>query len=129
MEGFVFGLAFFVTVSQLPKLFGIEKGEGDTIRQFFHLLGELGNTSGATFASASPRSCCCSAPSGWRSASPRRADGARARHRDQLGARPLGEHGVAVVGEVPSGLPSVGIPDIAGSRRLALLAAAAGWCS
>lgn len=27
MEGFVFGLAIFVTVSQLPKLFGIKKGE------------------------------------------------------------------------------------------------------
>jgi sulfate permease, SulP family len=31
MEGFVFGLAIFVTVSQLPKLLGIEKGSGDTI--------------------------------------------------------------------------------------------------
>ena len=39
MEGFVFGLAIFVTVSQLPKLFGIAKGGGDTIRQFAHLLG------------------------------------------------------------------------------------------
>ena len=28
MGGFVFGLAIFVTVSQLPKLFGIKKGEG-----------------------------------------------------------------------------------------------------
>jgi hypothetical protein len=25
MEGFVFGLAIFVTVGQLPKLFGLEK--------------------------------------------------------------------------------------------------------
>ena len=50
MEGFVFGLAIFVTVSQLPKLFGIAKGDGDTIRQFAHLLGHLGDTSGATLA-------------------------------------------------------------------------------
>lgn len=28
MEGFVFGLAIFVTVSQLPKLFGLKKGPG-----------------------------------------------------------------------------------------------------
>jgi MFS superfamily sulfate permease-like transporter len=28
MEGFVFGLAIFVTVKQLPKLFGIESGGG-----------------------------------------------------------------------------------------------------
>ncbi len=34
IEGFVFGLAVFVTVKQLPKLFGVSGGEGDTIRQF-----------------------------------------------------------------------------------------------
>lgn len=50
MEGFVFGLAIFVTVSQLPKLFGIKKGTGDTIAQFLHPLGHLGDTNGATFA-------------------------------------------------------------------------------
>ena len=26
MEGFVFGLAIFVTISQLPELFGLKKG-------------------------------------------------------------------------------------------------------
>src|SRR3954453_14084260 len=31
MEGFVFGLAIFVSVRQLPKLFGTEQGSGDTI--------------------------------------------------------------------------------------------------
>ena len=48
MEGFVFGLAIFVTVSQLPKLFGLEKGSGDTIAQFVHLIGHLGDTIAAT---------------------------------------------------------------------------------
>ncbi len=50
MEGFVFGLAIFVTVSQLPKLFGLKKGSGDTIRQLFHVLANLGNASWVTFA-------------------------------------------------------------------------------
>ena len=50
MEGFVFGLAIFVAVGQLPKLFGLAKGPGDTIRQFVHLLGHLGNASWVTFA-------------------------------------------------------------------------------
>ena len=50
MEGFVFGLAIFVTVSQLPKLFGIKKGSGDTIAQFVHLIAHLGDTSAATLA-------------------------------------------------------------------------------
>jgi sulfate permease, SulP family len=43
MEGFVFGLAIFVTVSQLPKLFGLKKGPGDTIRQCAYLLAHLGD--------------------------------------------------------------------------------------
>ena len=50
MEGFVFGLAIFVTVSQLPKLFGLEKGPGDTIRQFVYLIAHLGSASWLTFA-------------------------------------------------------------------------------
>jgi hypothetical protein len=33
------GLALFVTVKQLPKLFGIEAGAGDTIRQLGHHPG------------------------------------------------------------------------------------------
>jgi SulP family sulfate permease len=45
MEGFVFGLAIFVTISQLPKLFGIDKGEGDSIRQLAHVIANLGDTS------------------------------------------------------------------------------------
>jgi SulP family sulfate permease len=38
----------------------------------------------------------------------------------------LSDHGVAVVGHVPSGLPSVGVPDLATSDVLALAAVAAG---
>ena len=33
IEGFVFGLAIFVTVKQLPKLFGIEGADGNTFHQ------------------------------------------------------------------------------------------------
>ena len=41
IDAFVFGLAIFVTVKQLPKLFGIEGGDGNTIQQFGHLIGHL----------------------------------------------------------------------------------------
>jgi sulfate permease, SulP family len=50
MEGFVFGLAIFVIVGQLPKLFGLKKGSGDTISQFVHLVAHLGSASWTTFA-------------------------------------------------------------------------------
>src|SRR4051812_35505764 len=46
MAGFVFGLALFVTVSQLPKLLGVKKGDGDTISQFVSLLGHVGDANG-----------------------------------------------------------------------------------
>ncbi len=50
MEGFVFGLAIFVTVKQLPKLFGIPKGEGNSVQQLVHLLTHLDETSAVTLA-------------------------------------------------------------------------------
>jgi sulfate permease, SulP family len=105
MEGFVFGLAIFVIVGQLPKLFGLKKGSGDTISQFVHLVAHLGSASWTTFAVGAvalvllftfdrvPR-----VPGGlvvlaagivvsW--------------------ALNLDAHGVATVGKVPAGLPSL----------------------
>jgi hypothetical protein len=72
MEGFIFGLAIFVTVGQLPKIFGIAKGPGDTIRQFIHVQGHLGGASGPRSRSGSSPWACCSrstafpgCPAGW----------------------------------------------------------------
>jgi MFS superfamily sulfate permease-like transporter len=42
------------------------------------------------------------------------------------GALDLAQHGVAIVGDVPSGLPSLGIPDISRGDVAALMVAAAG---
>jgi len=39
-----------VTVSRLPKLFGLKKGPGDTVRQFGYLVAHLGQASLTTFA-------------------------------------------------------------------------------
>ena len=41
VEAFVFGLAIFVTVKQLPKLLSISGGTGDTISQFTHVLTQF----------------------------------------------------------------------------------------
>jgi len=42
MEGFIFGLAVFVAVKQLPKLFGISHGDGDSLEQLLYVFGHLG---------------------------------------------------------------------------------------
>jgi sulfate permease, SulP family len=125
MEGFVFGLAVFVTVSQLPKLFGIEKGKGDTIRQFVHLLGHLGDTNWATFIVGAAALVLLF---GLERYAPNIPGGLLAL---ALGivfsaGLDLSQHGVAIVGKVPSGLPSVGVPSIPVGDVVPLLAAAAG---
>ena len=125
VEGFVFGLAIFVTVKQLPKLFGIEGGEGDTIRQLGHLLGHLGDTSAATLAvGAAAVGLLFGVERFW----PRLPGGLLALVLGIAvsGALDLSQHGVAVVGHVPGGLPSVSIPHVPSAHIPALMAAAGG---
>ena len=44
LKGFIIGLALTIIVGQLPKLFGVPKGEGDFFEQLWHLLGNLDQT-------------------------------------------------------------------------------------
>jgi high affinity sulfate transporter 1 len=125
MEGFVFGLAIFVTVKQLPKLFGIPKGEGNSLQQLVDLLAQLDETSAVTLAVGVAALVLLVAAE---RAAPRLPGGllALALGIAVSGALDLEQHGVAIVGPVPSGLPSVGLPDIASQDVATLMAAAAG---
>jgi high affinity sulfate transporter 1 len=49
MTGFIFGLAIHIAVNQAPKLFGLHRGQGETIYQLWHLVGQLGGTNWASF--------------------------------------------------------------------------------
>jgi SulP family sulfate permease len=125
IDGFVFGLAIFVTVSQLPKLLGIEKGEGDTIRQFFSLLSRLDDVHWTTFAVGGSALLLLF---GVERFAPRLPGGLLAL---VLGigvsaALDLSQHGVAVVGKVQAGLPPVGVPDLSAGDAVALTGVAAG---
>ena len=125
MEGFVFGLAIFVTVSQLPKLFGIEKGSGDTIKQFVHLIGHLGDTSGATLAVGAGALVLLFAVERL---APKIPGGLLALVLGILisSTLSLSERGVKIVGHVPSGLPTPGVPSLHGGDIVPLITAAAG---
>jgi high affinity sulfate transporter 1 len=125
VEGFIFGLAVFVTVKQLPKLFGIEGGTGDTIRQLGHLVAHLGDTNGPTLAVGAGALVLLFAGERY---FPRIPGGLLAL---VLGiavsaAFDLSSHGVAIVGKVPSGLPSVVIPHPPAGHIPPLIAGAAG---
>jgi SulP family sulfate permease len=50
MDGFVVGLAVFVTVGQLNKLFGVEKPDGNTMEKLVGIIRELPQANLTTFA-------------------------------------------------------------------------------
>ncbi len=125
MEGFVFGLAIFVTVSQLPKLFGIKKGSGDTIAQFVHLIGHLGNTNAPTLAVGAGAIGLLFA---LERLAPKIPGGLIALVLGILVSSvfSLSSHGVEIVGHVPSGLPTPGVPSVHGADIVPLIAAGGG---
>jgi SulP family sulfate permease len=125
MEGFVFGLAIFVTVSQLPKLFGIKKGSGDTIAQFVHLIAHLGDTSAATLAVGAGAVGLLFA---LERLAPKIPGGLIALVLGILvsSAFSLSSHGVEIVGHVPSGLPTPGVPSVHGADLVPIIAAGGG---
>jgi high affinity sulfate transporter 1 len=125
MAGFVFGLAIFVTVSQLPKLFGLAKGEGDTIRQLAHLIDHLGDASVATFVVGAAALGVLFVLERF---APRLPGGLVVL---VLGITAstifnLDGHGVATVGKIPTGLPSVAIPNVSLSELWVLIPSAIG---
>jgi high affinity sulfate transporter 1 len=125
MAGFVFGLAIFVSVSQLPKIFGIHKGDGDTVRQFFHILANLGNASVVTLVVGT---VAIAILFGLERYAPRIPGGLVVL---VLGiavsyAFDLSSHGVAIIGHIPTGFPSVSVPHLPASTLWTLVPAALG---
>ena len=50
IKGFIVGLALTIIIGQVPKLFGIEKAEGDFFEQAWGVLSGLGDTDALTLA-------------------------------------------------------------------------------
>jgi len=124
MEGFVFGLAIFVAVGQLPKLFGLAKGPGDTIRQLIHLVAHLGDTSLATFAVGAVALALLFALDRVK-----RVPGGLVVLAAAIvvsAAFHLDRHGVETVGKIPAGLPSLHGLNLRASDLWVLLPSAAG---
>jgi high affinity sulfate transporter 1 len=125
IEGFVFGLAIFVTVKQLPKLFGVKGGGGNTIRQFAHVIAHLGDTHGATLAVGVGALVLLFAGERFFPKVP----GGLVVLVLGIGisaALDLSSHGVDVVGTLPKGLPSLAIPHPPAADIAPLIAGAAG---
>ena len=111
LKGFIVGLALTIIMGQLPAFFGVEKGSGNFFAKLWDLITKLGDTSGTTLlvgvlslvfvlglkrvAPVVPASLAAVALG---------VVAVKALHLD--------DHGVAIVGPIKSGLPSVGVPDV-----------------
>jgi sulfate permease, SulP family len=125
MGGFVFGLAIVVTVSQLPKLFGLKKGPGNTIHQFIYLLGHLDSANWLTFTVGATALVILFALERY---APRVPGGLVVLVLAIIVSAGFGlsGHGVEVVGKIPTGLPSVSWPHVTVSQLWVLLPSAGG---
>ena len=111
MDGFVVGLAVFVTVGQLNKLFGVEKPEGNTIEKLVGIIRELPQANLTTFAVGAVALAALALL-------PRLSRRLPAGLVVLFGAIALSSaldlegHGVAVVGTLPQGLPIPALPVV-----------------
>lgn len=111
MKGFITGMALTIIVGQLPKLFGVERGEGNFFEKAWDLLTRLDETSLTTLAVGVASLAVVLACRRFVPAVPGSlvavAVAVVAVHLFDLD-----QHGVAIVGTIDAGLPSLGFPDV-----------------
>ncbi|MGD9889941.1 MAG: SulP family inorganic anion transporter [Dehalococcoidia bacterium] len=111
LKGFIIGLALTIIAGQLPKLFGIEKGEGNFFEQLWHFLQNLDETNGWTLLVGL---IALAIVVGLKELLPVVPGSLVAVLVGILAVVlfNLDSRGVAIVGEIDSGLPSFGLPDV-----------------
>jgi high affinity sulfate transporter 1 len=126
MDGFVMGLAVFVAVGQLNKLFGVPKPEGNTLEKLLGIVRELPDANWITFAVGA-------AALALLFLMPRLSKKLPAGLVVLFGSIILsqvldlsGNHGVEVVGILPQGLPSLTLPRLPLTTYLAMVLPAIG---
>jgi SulP family sulfate permease len=125
MKGFIIGLALTIMIGQFPKLVGVEKTTGNFFEQLWGFLRHLGDTSGLTLLVGLASLMLVVGLKAYAPVVP----GSLAAVLLGIAAVALFDldgHGVAIVGHIDSGLPSLGLPDVASGSYLDLTASAAG---
>lgn len=120
LKGFIVGMALVIIVGQLPKLFGIEGGEGNFFQKLWSVITSLDETNGWA---ALVGGLCLAVVLVLRRVAPLVPGSLIA---VALGVAlsellDLAGRGVAVVGAIDAGLPSPGVPDLATVSDVPLL--------
>jgi len=116
MKGFIVGLALTILVGQVPKFLGVPKIEGDFFEQAWGVITHLGDIQWLTFLVGAVSLIVVLACKKWFPLVP-----------GSLVAVLLGTaasavfgleaHGVEIVGEIESGLPAIGLPNVGDPSR------------
>jgi sulfate permease, SulP family len=125
LKGFIVGLALTIMVGQLPKLFGVPKGEGDFFRQLGSVLGHLGGTNVPTLLVGAASLLLVLLLRRWLP----RVPGSLLVVLLGISAVALlglDDDGVAIVGSIDAGLPRLGLPAVPAGDYLTLAGAAVG---
>ena len=112
MDGFVTGLAFFVAVGQLNKLFGVEKGEGNVFEKFFYVIKQLPEANWVTFAVGASALALLFLLPRWNKKIPAGLVVLFASIIISVVFKLNANFGVEVAGVLPQGLPSVSLPKV-----------------
>ena len=126
MDGFVTGLALFVAVGQLNKLFGVPKGEGNTVEKLVAIVRELPEANWVTFAVGASALALLFLLPRWNKKIPA---GLVVLFGYIALSTVLGlnaNYGVEVVGSLPQGLPKLTLPLVPLTAYLAMIAPAIG---
>ena len=128
MDGFVLGLAVFVAVGQLNKLFGVPKPEGNTVEKLIGIVRELPEANWIAFIVGAIALAVLFLLPRWNRKLP-------AGLVVLFGAIILssalnleGAYGVEVVGTLPQGLPTISLPNDVTAARYRLLVAHSRSC-
>jgi SulP family sulfate permease len=121
MDGFVTGLAIFVAVGQLYKLFGVEKPGGNVPEKLIEIVRELPNANWITFAVGVAALALLFLLPRLSKKLPAGLVVLFAGIGLSAALDLNGRYGVEVVGQLPSGLPSVALPVVPLEDYLAMI--------
>ena len=125
LKGFIIGLALTIIVGQVPALLGVDKGEGNFFEKAWAVLGNVPDLDPLTTVVGVGSLVLLLVLRRWLAAVPGSLIVA-------LGGVllvsvfGLDDHGLAIVGDIDSGLPSFGLPDVSLDDFLDLLAVSVG---
>ncbi len=120
LKGFIVGMALVIIVGQLPKLLGIEGGDGDFFQKLWAVVASLGDVSGW---SALVGLGCLALVLVLRRTAPLVPGSLVAVALGIMLAAVLDleDRGVEVVGHIDAGLPAPGVPDLTAASDIPLL--------